>query len=231
MLFNEERWDGAVRQVDSIVELLDLQPGSKVLDLCCGPGRHALEFARRGFEVAGVDRTLEYLDEAKKRSADEGLSATFVQSDMREYVKTDAYDVAVNLFTSFGIFDDIEDDRRVLRNMHSSLKPGGSFIIDTIGKELVARDFKSRDWHRESDGTIVTEERTVLDSWSRLASKWTVLRAGEQREFEFSLRCYSAVELSSLFSEAGFKKTSCYGGLSGIPYDHEAKRLVIVGKK
>jgi len=229
--FHSERWANTAEQVDRIINLLDLQQGARIVDLCCGPGRHSLELARRGYAVTGIDRTAEYLDEARAAAKSEGLEIDFRQADMREFRDKDMFDAAINMFTSFGYFEDIEDDRRVVENVYISLKHNGKFLMDTIGKEAVARDFKPSDWHRYEDGSIVLEERSVLDNWSKTASRWTIIRNGVQREFEFILRCYSAAEMQSLFSETGFSESTCYGGLSGVPYDHEAKRLVIVGKK
>src|SRR5881628_13799 len=59
-LFSERHWSTAPVEVDGIISLLRLQPGMSIVDLCCGPGRHSLEFARRGFQVTAVDRTTRY---------------------------------------------------------------------------------------------------------------------------------------------------------------------------
>lgn len=231
LFFHSDRWANTPDQVDRMVNLLDVRPGSRVLDLCCGTGRHSLELARRGYAVTGVDRTAEYLEEARASAENEGLEIEFKQADMREFREKSKFDVAVNIFTSFGYFEKIDDDRRVIENICISLKENGRLLIDTVGKEAVARDFKPSDWQRYDDGSIVLEERSVLDNWSKIGSKWTVIKNGLQKEFRFVLRCYSAAELQSLFAEAGFRESSCYGSLSGIPYDSQAKRLVIVGKK
>ena len=231
MFFNPERWASTVDQVDKIVELLDLQPGARILDLCCGPGRHSLEFARRGYFVTGIDRTAEYLDEARASADKEGLSIEFKQIDMRDFRDESAFDAALNIFTSFGYFDNPEDDRRVIENISASLRVHGKCVIDTIGKEVVARNFRQSDWHRDGDGTIIIEERSICEDWSRINNTWTIIRDGNQKEFEFTLRCYSAVELASLLTEGGFSNVNCYGGLSGNCYDHEASRLVVVGEK
>ena len=96
-----------------------------MLDLCCGPGRFSIELAKRGFRVTGVDRTRFLLGKAKSREKKAGVKVEWVESDMRDFVRPGAFDLALSMFTSFGYFDDKADDLRVLRQVCESLKPGG----------------------------------------------------------------------------------------------------------
>lgn len=168
-MFSPARIESARTEVDQLVALLKLAPGARVLDLCCGIGRHSLEFARRGFAVTAVDRTEAYLEQARAGAANDRFNIEFVQSDMREFSRVDAFDGAICMFTSFGFFDDAADDQRVARHMCESLRPGAKFVIDVNGKEVVAGKFQERSWDRRADGTIVMEERRILDGWSRIA--------------------------------------------------------------
>ena len=143
ILFAQRRWSDAPAEVEEVVSLLGIGPGAHILDLCCGVGRHSLELARRGFRVTGVDRTRLYLDRASKQAEAEGLKIEFVQDDMRTFCRPDAFDVVINLFTSFSYFEDPEEDRQVLVNVYRSLKPGGVFVLEMLGKEILARP-KSR---------------------------------------------------------------------------------------
>jgi 2-polyprenyl-3-methyl-5-hydroxy-6-metoxy-1,4-benzoquinol methylase len=85
------------REVDFIVKALDLPAGAKVLDLCCGQGRHSLELARRGFQVVGVDLSEALLYAARKRAESEGLSVTFLHCDMREIDFAGEFDAVINI--------------------------------------------------------------------------------------------------------------------------------------
>ena len=127
-------------EADQIIKLLRPVPSSSILDLCCGPGRHCLEFARRGFCVTGVDRTARYLELARARSAEQRLDIEFLQADMRTFKRAEHFDVALNLFSSFGYFEDPNDDLQVLRNLQESLKPGGKLLMEMLGKEPLARN-------------------------------------------------------------------------------------------
>lgn len=230
VMFSPRRLAMAPEEVDRVIALLNLKPGAHVLDLCCGIGRHSLELARRGFVVTGVDRTEYYLDIARKATQKTGVSIELVQEDMRVFERPDSFDAAINLFTSFGYFEDPEDDRRVVANVYRSLKPGGSFLIDVMGKEVLASVFRERDW-REEDGNIILEERKVSDNWGRIENRWILFKDGKRYENRLSLRLYSATELKALMKSCGFSAVSVYGDFTGTPYDHNARRLVAVAHK
>ncbi len=216
--------------VDRIVERLGGEPGARLLDLCCGIGRHSLEFARRGFRVTGVDRTESYLDQARRAASEEQLDVEFVREDMRRFRRPDAFDAAYNVYTSFGYFDDEEEDLEVLRSLHASLRTGGKLLMEMMGKEVLARVFRERDWD-DRDGTTLLQERKVSRDWSWIENRWVLLRGRERKEFTLAHRVYSAIELRGALEAVGFRGIDVFGGLDGRPYDHEARRLVIVAVK
>jgi SAM-dependent methyltransferase len=231
VFFTPERVEKAAEQVDLLVPLLGLSPGGAVLDLCCGPGRHALEFARRGYSVTGVDRTATYLEDAAKRAADEGLQVEFIEADMCDFVREGAFDAAINMFTSFGYTENPDDDLKILRKVYKSLKPNGRFLIDLAGKEIIARIFAPQTWVEVADGTIVVEERWAVDNWTAVDNRWIVIKGDQRRDFRFKHRAFSARELSDMLREVGFSVRDVMGTLDGAPYDHAAKRLVVLAGK
>jgi len=232
-LFSGRRWEAAPAEVDDLLKLTDLEPGAHVLDLCCGPGRHSLELARRGLRVTGVDRTASYLETARQKAAEEGLEIEFVQEDMRRFVRPGAFDAAINLFTSFGYFEDPADDLQVAKNLYASLKPGGKLVIEMMGKEVLARIFQERDWVwlDEEEGAIILEERKLSQGWSWIESTWTLLREAVRKTYTVSHRLYAGTEMASLLQQAGFASVTLFGGLDSVPYDQNARRLVAVAGK
>ncbi|MFQ5500568.1 MAG: class I SAM-dependent methyltransferase, partial [Candidatus Zixiibacteriota bacterium] len=204
-IFSPERCEAAKGEIDQLETLLGSPVTGKVLDLCCGVGRHSLELARRGCSVCAVDRTEAYLERARTQAAAEKQSIEFVQCDMRQFRRENAFDLAINLFTSFGYFDDPNDDRLVAENLLHSLKPGGRVVIDLVGKEILARIYLERDWHRLEDGRAMLAERKVCRDWTWMENKWTIVGESSCEEFEFSHRIYSAAELSMLLSGVGFE--------------------------
>ena len=229
-MFREKAWEEAAEQVERLETLLDIEPPARVLDLCCGPGRHTLALARRGYRVLGVDRTERFLEEARERADAEGLDVDLAHSDMRDFVEPEGFDAAINMLTSFGYFPDPEDDDRVVANLHASLVPGGRVVLDTIGKEILARIFQARDW-RERDGDFYLYERRITDDWSWMENRWIRIDVDERHEYTVGHRLYSAGELKRILEDGGFTDVRAYGGFDGRPYDPEAERLIVVGTK
>ncbi|UCC28914.1 MAG: methyltransferase domain-containing protein [Phycisphaerales bacterium] len=229
--FTDERRQQASAEVDHILTMTKLPAGASVLDLGCGPGRHALELARHGCRVTGVDRTVRYLEKAANAASEQGLEIEWVEADMRRFRRDGAFDAVVNMLTSFGYFTDPAEDRLVAANILASLKPGGQLVMEMMGKEILARIFRRYDWREEPDGTALLEERRLAEDWSWVDVRWIVIREQQQREHRFGLRVYSAYELKDLLAAVGFAQVAAYGSLEGTPYDHEAKRLVVVARK
>ena len=230
ILFGEQRWLNAPVQVDQLIALLKIEPGAKVLDLCCGVGRHSLELARRGFQITTVDRTTKYLNQAEATAKKEKLHIEFIQEDMRKFCRVNSFDAVINVFTSFGYFENQIDDKKVVKNVYRSLNPGGIFLLELMGKEILARIFLDRNRHEEN-GIIVLEERKLSQNWGWIENRWIILKNGKKYELNLAHRVYSAVELIGLLKECGFKKVEAYGDLAGSPYDQHAKRLVVKAYK
>ena len=220
------------READQILALVDLPEGARVLDFCCGPGRHVLEFARRGFQVTGVDRTKRYIESAQAAARSEELAVELAGADMRDFRPPPTFNLALSLFTSFGYFADAADDLQALQNLHASLTPGGSVVMEMAGKEILAQGFESRAWHRHAErDEFLLEERIVDDGWSSVENRWIWIRGSEQKEFAWTIRIYSGAELRGLLFEVGFSAVQIYGSLAGIPYDQDAERLVAVATR
>ncbi len=230
VMFSQQRWANTPDEIDKIISLLKIEQGVHILDLCCGVGRHSLELARRGFQVTGVDRTQNYLEQASAQAGKEGLEIEFIRSDMRTFLRPDTFNVVINLYTSFGYFEDPEEDRQVALNIYHSLKSGGVFIIETHGKETLARIFQENNWHEEN-GILVLQEHTVKNNWSWMDNRWIIIKDDKYTEFKVTHRLYAATEMVSLLTGCGFNNINIYGNLAGSPYDHKASRLIAVARK
>jgi SAM-dependent methyltransferase len=229
-MFGEERWTAAVTEIDLIEARLDINPGAHILDMGCGPGRHSLELARRGYLVSGVDRTATYLERARRKAREEDLQVEFIQEDMRNFSRPDHYDAALMLFTTFGYFEDLQDNKQVLVNIYQSLKSDAALVIEMMGKEILARIFRERDWW-EQDGIIFLEERKIDKNWSWIENRWIRIDNQGMTEYRVSHWLYSAAELVEMLRECGFQSVSIYGDLDWRAYDHAARRLVAVARK
>jgi SAM-dependent methyltransferase len=216
-------------QVDEVLALSGIC-GGRALDLACGPGRHAVALAQRGFGVTAVDLSPALLAIARERATTAGVSIDFVAADMRAFVRPDTFDLAVCLFTSFGYFD-AHDDLAVLTNVLSSLRRGGVFVLDLMSKESIAGTLQLTVEDRAADGTLRLRRHEVIEDWTRLRNEWTVTKDGRTETFEFVLRMYSGQELRHALAAAGFSGVRLFGGLDGQPYGSDAARLVAVATK
>jgi SAM-dependent methyltransferase len=212
--------------------LLKVATGTRVLDLACGPGVHVVPLARHGAEVTGVDLSDAMLSRARVACARAGVRARLVRADMREFTEPGAYDLVLNMYTSFGYFTDPGDNLAVLRNAHASLAPGGALLVDVLGKEVFASWVgrpQAVDVAPELGGGTVFMRDTVLDDWTRVRSDWTLVRDGTVRQASITSVLYSAAELRTLFEQAGFAGVECFGGFDASPYDNHARRLIVRG--
>ncbi|MDR2631718.1 MAG: class I SAM-dependent methyltransferase [Spirochaetaceae bacterium] len=241
IMFDAKRWSEVPTVADGVTRLArlalydetqELPPRGppRVLDLCCGFGRITLELARRGFCPTGVDITETYLATAREDAAYESLDIEFVHADARSFKRPGAFDAAVNLYISFGYFEDPRDDRLMVKNVYDSLKPGGVFIIETLGKEIAVRDFVEADWF-ERAGYLVLTRYTPLDSWGSLQNRWILIREGRRIERTFTQRLYAASELRTLLLETGFSSVDLYGDWDESPYDHRAAVLIAAAQR
>jgi SAM-dependent methyltransferase len=229
-MFPAERFSAAKDEA-SQVEALTKCSGGRLLDLCCGPGRHAVQFAARGFQVTGVDRSAFLLGQARQHASEAGVSIEWVMEDMRTFSRPATFNLACSLFTSFGYFENEQDDLRVLRNIHESLKNTGALVIEVLGKERLARIWQSAVCTQLDDGSLVVQRPRLQDDCSRVHSDWTLIRDGRARNFTFEYNIYSGRELKDRLLSCGFQQVQLFGDLQGSPYDLEAPRLVAVARK
>ncbi len=230
LIFPEESFVEAEKEIYQVLNLIKFQ-GATVLDLCCGPGRHSMALAARGLRVTGVDRTKFLLNKAKAAASSRKLEIEWVREDMREFLRPGHFDLVLNLFTSFGYFQEKEDDRKVLANIYANLKPGGVFFIDVVSKEWIARVFESTVSRETADGALVVQRHKVVDDWSRQKNEWILIKDGRARSYVFELNIYSGQELKERLQTAGFRKIQLYGNLRGGEYGLQAERLIAVSWK
>jgi SAM-dependent methyltransferase len=229
-LFPEQRFTAAPEEIEKALVLTE--PGGKAaLDLCCGPGRCAIALAQAGFQVTGVDRTKFLLDKARSRARAAKVKIEWVQADMRDFVRRSAFDLVLNMFTSFGYFDDKNEDLHVLRNMLASLRPGGVCLIDVMGKERLAKIFQPTKADVLPDGTKLVRRREIFDDWTRIRNEWILIRKGRAKSFQFHHTVYSGQELRDRLKLAGFTDIKLCGSLDGDEYGPNARRLIAIARK
>ena len=150
---------------------------------------------------------------------------------MRRFVRSASYDLVLNMFTSFGYFDDKDEDLRVLSNIYKSLRPGGVLVMDLMSKEWLAKVFAATSSEVHPDGTLLVQRREIFDDWTRIRNEWLLIRDEQVRSFKFHHTLYSGQELKDRLLRVGFSNTQLYGDLAGSAYGTSSKRLIALAHK
>lgn len=220
------------REVDAIVRFLELTPASKVLDLCCGQGRHSLELARRGYKVVGLDLNEPMLEASRKAARDEGLQVDFVRGDMRDIPGAGSFDGIFNFYTAFGYFESDEDNQAVLDAVGRALKPGGKFLLDYPCLEGRMPGWKTQEFFEYDDGTVMLHEM-LHDTFNQTIRNKVlyITKDNERHRTGFTLRHYYGRELRQCFAKAGMKVIGTYGNTEGDELTNRDIRVLVLGEK
>jgi len=206
------------QEVDLFTDLLNLSPEHRILDLCCGQGRHSLELARRGFNlVEGLDRSHYLIQKAKDYKKKEGLNVKFREGDARKLpYLPDTLDVVMILGNSFGYFETIQDDMRVLKEVFRVLKPWGRFLIDVTDGGYLREHFQPRSWEWVDKKHFVCRERSLSLDKQKLISREVVshVEKGIIADQFYAERLYTRESLIEILKEAGFSDITIHGTIS-----------------
>lgn len=216
------------RETETIFELLGLEPGARVLDLGCGWGRHSIELARLGCSVVGLDQSAVLLDRARLLAEEAGVEVEWVRGDMGAITWTEEFDAVLSLFSSLGYSGRDQDDVRVLRASGRALRSGGSFLLDTMHRDQVARGYLESDWWEGADGRPVWVEREFdpVLGVSRETLRW--LGNGTVREKYHEIRIRTATEWAALLGAAGLDALSWYGDWELSPFGLRSEQLIVI---
>lgn len=224
--------DKSRAQVDFIIDKLALEPGTKVLDLCCGQGRHLIDLARRGYDVVGLDLSEYMLDKCKTAAAAEEIMPVLVHADMREIGFTAEFDAVINLFTSFGYLENEDEDQKVLKAASLALKGGGLLLMDVMNRDWLMGVFEPMEWHENRRGDLVMAERKFDSISGRINSREvTIHQDGHRTETTHSIRLYTYNELDKMLQQAGLIIQSIYGGYDSTPFDRQSRRMIVIARK
>ncbi len=223
------REENTSRQVDFLAATLGLASGARVADLGCGHGRHALELARRGVRVLGIDLVEGFVARARASAAMEGLDVDFVHGDLRGLrPASPLVDHALCLFDAFGYFDD-EGQREVLASAAALVEPGGALVLDVRNRDFVLRVPPVTALQKGDDFMIDRHQFDMVSG--RLVDRRSMVRDGRVRHMEFSVRLYTVTEIRWLLEGAGFVVESIYGGFEAAPPSLARSRVVVVARR
>ncbi|MBC8144962.1 MAG: class I SAM-dependent methyltransferase [bacterium] len=200
----------------------------RALDLATGPARHAIALARRGFVVTAVDLSPTLLNHARAEAERAGVSITFIESDMRAIEFSGEFDLGVQLFSSFGYFDNDEDDMLVLRHMHNSLHAGGHYALDLMNERWLEKNLVKHS-ERSFEDIEVIEDRWIADG--RVVKRITIPTDAKTMEFTESVRLFAPDVIEKMLRDAGLVPEKWFGDYDGTPYDSDgSKRMIIISR-
>lgn len=223
-------------QVDSLIQALHLTGGERILDLACGFGRHALELAKRGFPVVGVDITPDYIALAKEQAQREKLSAEFFCMDIREISFAQEFDVVLSMADgAVGYLENEGENRKIFEAISRALKPGGKHFMDIMNGSYADTHFPCRLWDAGEKG--LTLSRFEWDPKTR------ILLYGQQ-DFSYGatlekpifeegnpIRLYTLPEIAEIYASVGMRVTDVFGDFSGRPASSGCIQMLICGEK
>lgn len=227
--------DVNANQAAELWSMLDLQPGCRLLDAPCGWGRLSRPLALLGATVLGVDQSAPSLAAAECRRGEVSSERLrYLKHDLRESLPDAGFDVACNVYTSFG-YGTEEDDVAVFRTLRGAVRRGGRVVAETNHRDLmcsyIARGSKAS--RRLPDGTLFIDE-AEFDAISGVAHlNWYWSGPGGSGEKHADWRCYTPTQIVGLLERAGLRFAAAYQGFSKIPYKAEGPeaggRLTVIG--
>jgi D-alanine-D-alanine ligase and related ATP-grasp enzymes len=208
------------KEVDLIVSILGVGPEEKILDLCCGQGRHVLELARRGFSnVEGYDRSQYLIRKARTRAQKDNLQVRFREGDARKLpYQSDTFDIVTIMGNSFGYFDSTLQDRKVLEEIFRVLKPEGRVFIDVVDGDHMKKSFQPRSWEWLDRKYFVCRERALSADGDRLICREVISRIdrGVIADQFYAERLYNKESLFELLTASGFSSPAFHTTFSPV---------------
>ncbi len=214
-----------------LIELLELPDGAKILDCPCGQGRHAHLLAEAGYTVMGFDYSMPLLRIARQRGT--GRRLRYRQGDMRALPAewTGRFDAVLNLFTSFGFFDDVRDDARVITEFARVLAPGGRLVWYGGSRDGVVSRWVGRDSWKTTDGTAVSHDRSFDPVSGEISIQTTWRGPSGTGQRLHRIRLYTATRLAELCRDAGLEVEAVYDGLEDRPLRRTSAEMLLVATK
>ena len=212
--------------IDNLIEKLQLKKGSKLIDIACGKGRHATYFNKKGMNVVGVDLSPNSIASAKQN---ENNNLQFSVHDMREVYKENHFDIVTNLFTSFGYFENKDDEQKAINAMVENLKSDGVLIIDFMNiKKIIANLISSE--KKTIDGITFNIKRSVQNN--HIIKDIEIIDDNETQHFQEKVKAITLADFSAFVSNVGLNIIDIFGNYKLDDFDATiSDRLILICKK
>jgi SAM-dependent methyltransferase len=202
--------DLTVKEVDFMIPYFKLEKGSRVLDLMCGYGRHAIALGRKGIEVSAVDNLVNYTQEIKAVAEKEKLPVKVFQTNVLDFKTEDRFDLAIWMGNSLNFFD-ANDTMKILSNISSLLKKGGHLLINSWSiAEIVFTNFKEKNSSQAGGLQFLTDSKFLLHP-TRIETESTIISPDGHTEIKQGIDyIFSLNEMESMLKVAGLRLKEVY---------------------
>lgn len=228
-VYRNRNEEDAGKLVNLILNNISLADKAKVLDLACGTGRHSILFAEKGYDVTSVDLSKNLLQIARCSAYEANVKINFIRSDLRQFSICTKFDLVLNLYTSFGYFDNDAENFGIINTAYNQLNRAGYFVLDFLNCLYVEKNIVSESECSVPGGKIIQHRRI---SGGRIKKKIIIEKDGIKKEFSESVRMYCRDELFNAISCAGFRIQKYFGSYNGKDFDLEnSPRIIIIAQK
>ena len=219
-LYSNRDFEEAKNFINNIVHQLALKPDARVLDLACGKGRHTAQLASHGFRVSGIDLSEQNIVSARNQYPE----CKFIRADMRHALPA-TYDAIFNVFTSFGYFEDSNDNRKVIQNMCRALNPAGWLVLDYLNPEYVIQNLVTEEEVVRGDRTFQIH-RSIQDDW--VIKRIVFSDSGQKFRVEERVRLFSLDAFLNLLSPHPMKMVHTFGNYALEPFQSDVSERMIM---
>ena len=219
--------DEARELIKLIFAYVNIDKNAKILDLCCGQGRHAYILSQEGYEVYGIDLSKTLLQVAKYKN-NQSMNTFFIQADMRKLPAVNSFNLLLNLFTSFGYFEEDEENKTVFKQFHQVLKSGGYFVFDYFNTPYIQANLER--YHSEQIGDLIVEQERFIEG-SRVQKIIRLNRNGKKSTFYESVKMYEKVKILEMMKETHLNVRYIFGDYAGSSLSETSERIIIIGQK
>ncbi len=226
LLYNNRNEDEANLFIDNLCNKLELKTNTKIWDLACGKGRHAIALSKKGYHVIGSDLSENSILEAKKSST---KNLDFFLHDMRLPFSIKNFDAVFNLFTSLGYFKDINENFFVFKNVSNALNPNGIFVVDFFNAKKVTSSLNKKKIEQRGPISFGIEKKILNNA----IVKHIEFSDNKQHfYFEESVSLLNLNDFECFAKQSGFKLLSTFGNYHLEPFDEiNSDRLILIFKK
>tara|TARA_B100001142_G_scaffold324592_1_gene376600 strand:+ start:2657 stop:3379 length:723 start_codon:yes stop_codon:yes gene_type:complete len=226
LLYKNRDREEAELFISNLISYLKIPKNTKIIDIACGKGRHASYLNKQGMDVVGIDLSINNITAAKK---EENPTLQFIVHDMREPFKENEFNIATNLFTSFGYFKKKEDEQKAINSMASNLKKEGILIIDFMNVKKVIRNLVKSE-NKIIEGVNFNIHRSIINDY--IIKDINISKNGKHYKFKETVKALTLIEFSNLIKNAGLHIIDTFGNYQLEDFSAlSSERLIMICKK